>query len=145
MLVPSPFTYTPTGADWLHILPELILLAAVFVTLLADLALPEGRKGWMAAIGVVGAIASGLSLIYVSGFGVTSAFYGMISTDGVALLSAGVVLLSLLLALLLSPGYVTRQKIRREGEYYVLLQLAALGMILMAAATNLMTIFVGLE
>lgn len=145
MLVPSPFTYTPTGADWLHILPELILLAVVFVTLLADLALPEGRKGWMAAIGVVGAIASGLSLIYVSGFGVTSAFYGMISTDGVALISAGIVLLSLLLALLLSPGYVTRQKIRREGEYYVLLQLAALGMMLMAAATNLMTIFVGLE
>lgn len=145
MLEPSPFTYTPSGSDWLHILPELILLVAVFLTLLADLALPEGRKGWLAAVGIVGAVASGVSLIYVSGFGVTSAFFGMISTDGVALLSAGVILLALLLALLLSPGYVTRQKIRREGEYYVLLQLAALGMMLMAAATNLMTIFVGLE
>ncbi|HEY8326730.1 MAG: NADH-quinone oxidoreductase subunit N [Ktedonobacterales bacterium] len=145
MLEPSPFTYTPSGSDWLHILPELILLVAVFLTLLADLALPEGRKGWLAAVGIVGAIASGVSLVYVSGFSVTSAFFGMISTDGVALLSAGVILLALLLALLLSPGYVTRQKIRREGEYYVLLQLAALGMMLMAAATNLMTIFVGLE
>ncbi len=145
MLEPSPFTYTPSGSDWLHILPELILLVAVFLTLLADLALPEGRKGWLAAVGIVGAIASGVSLVYVSGFSVTSAFFGMISTDGVALLSAGVILLALLLALLLSPGYVTRQKIRREGEYYVLLQLAALGMMLMAAATHLMTIFVGLE
>ncbi|HEU5344041.1 MAG TPA: NADH-quinone oxidoreductase subunit N [Ktedonobacterales bacterium] len=145
MLAQSPFTYTPTGADWLHILPELILLVAVFATLLADLALPEGRKSWLAAVGIVGVLVSGWSLIYVSGFGVTSAFYGMISTDGVALFSAAVILLSLGLALLLSPGYVTRQKIRREGEYYVLLQLAALGMMLMAAATNLMTIFVGLE
>ena len=72
MLAQSPFTYTPTGADWLHILPELILLVAVFATLLADLALPEGRKSWLAAVGIVGVLVSGWSLIYVSGFGVTS-------------------------------------------------------------------------
>jgi NADH-quinone oxidoreductase subunit N len=145
MLAQSPFTYTPSGGDWLRILPELIVLAAVFVTLLADLALPEARKGWLAAVGLVGVIASALSLVYVNSLGSASAFYGMVTNDGVALFSAGVILLSLGLALLFSPGYVARQKITREGEYYVLLQLGALGMMLMAAANNLMIVFVGLE
>ncbi len=145
MLAQSPFTYTPTGGDWLRILPELIVLAAVFVTLLADLSLPVGRKGWLAAVGVVGAVASAASLVYVNSLGSASAFYGMVTNDGVALFSAAIILLSLILALLFSPGYVERQKIAREGEYYVLLQLGALGMMLMAAANNLMTVFVGLE
>ena len=145
MLAQSPFTYTPSGGDWLRILPELIVLAAVFVTLLADLVLPEGRKSWMAAVGLIGAIASGASLAYVNSLGSPVAFYGMITSDGVALFSAAVILLALALALLLSPGYVERQKITRAGEYYVLLQLSALGMMLMAAADNLMTVFVGLE
>lgn len=145
MLAQSPFTYTPSGGDWLRILPELIVLAAVFVTLLADLALPEGRKAWMSVVGLIGAVAAGLSLIYVDGLGASVAFYGMVTSDGVALFSAAVILLALALALLLSPGYVERQKITREGEYYVLLQLSALGMMLMAAADNLMIVFVGLE
>ncbi len=146
MLANSPFTYTPSGGDWLRILPELILLAAVFATLLADLALPEGRKGWMAAVGVLGAVASGVSLVYVDGLGGSAtAFYGMVTSDGVALFSAGIVLLSLGLGLLFSPGYIERQKITRIGEYYALLELAALGMLLMSAANNLMTVFVGLE
>ncbi|HZC07418.1 MAG TPA: NADH-quinone oxidoreductase subunit N [Ktedonobacterales bacterium] len=146
MLAQSPFTYTPTGSDWLHILPELIVLAAVFATLLADLALPEGRKGWLAGVGLVGAILSGASLVYVNNtVGSSLAFYGMVTSDGIAIFAAGVILLALALALLLSPGYVERQTITREGEYYALLQLSALGMMLMAAANNLMTIFVGLE
>jgi len=145
MLAQSPFTYTPTGGDWLRILPELIVLAAVFATLLADLALPVGRKGWLAAVGVVGAIISGGSLVYVNSLSGTSAFFGMITSDGVALFAAGVILLSLGLALLFSPSYLARQKIARVGEYYVLLQMSALGMMLMAAANNLMTVFVGLE
>ena len=145
MLANSPFTYTPSGGDWLRILPEIILLAAVFVTLLADLALPEGRKSWLAAVGLLGAVASAATLPYVNSLGSATAFYGMISSDGVALFAAGIILFALGLGLLFSPGYVERQKIGREGEYYALLQLAALGMMLMSSADNLMTIFVGLE
>ncbi len=145
MLGQSPFTYTPAGGDWLRILPELIVLATVFITLLADLALPERRKGWLAAIGLLGAVAAAASLIYVNGLGSATAFYGMVTNDGVALSSAAIILFSLALALLLSPGYVERQGLARIGEYYALLQLAALGMLLMSAADSLMTVFVGLE
>lgn len=145
MLTHSPFTYTPAGADWLRILPELTLLATVFVTLLADLVAREGRKGWLALIGLLGAIVSGVTLVYVNSLSVSDAFNGMVTNDGVALFAGGIVLLALALALLLAPGYLDRHKITRQGEFYALIQLAALGMMLMAAANNLMTIFVGLE
>lgn len=145
MLAHSPFTYTPAGADWLRILPELILLAAVFVTLLADLVFPAGRKGALAVVGLLGAVTSAVSFVYVNGLGTATAFNGMVTSDGLALVSAGIVLFALALALLLSVGYIERQGINKEGEYYALLQLAALGMLLMAAANNLMTVFVGLE
>lgn len=145
MLANSPFTYTPSWSDWLHILPELILLVAVFATLLADLALPMSRKSWLAVVGLLGAIAAAISLIYVNSLSASTAFFGMVTSDGVALFSAAIVLFALGLSLLFSPGYVQRQKINRIGEYYVLLQLGALGMLLMASANNLMLIFVGLE
>jgi len=145
MLANSPFTYTPSGGDWLHILPELIVLAAVFATLLADLALPEGRKGWLAGVGLVGVIAAAVSLVYVDSLGSATAFFGMVASDGVAVFSAAIVLFALGMGLLFSPAYVERQKIDKVGEYYALLQLSALGMLLMAAANNLMLVFVGLE
>ena len=145
MLANSPFTYTPSGGDWLHILPELIVLAAVFATLLADLALPEGRKGWLAGLGLVGVIAAAVSLVYVDSLGSATAFFGMVASDGVAVFSAAIVLFGLGMGLLFSPAYVERQKIDKVGEYYALLQLSALGMLLMAAANNLMLVFVGLE
>ena len=145
MLANSPFTYTPSGSDWLHILPELIVLVAVFATLLMDLALPDGRKNWLAGVGLAGVVASAVSLVYVGSLGGAKAFFGMITSDGVALFSAAVVLFALGLSLLFSPGYVHRQKINRIGEYYALLQLSALGMLLMSAADDLMLVFVGLE
>lgn len=142
----SPFTYTPPLTDWLRILPELSLLAAVFLTLLADLALPAGRKRWLAAIGMLGVIASALSLVYVATLsGDSAAFYGMVSMDGVAIFSGVVILFALAAGLLFSPVYLERQGVNREGEYYALIQMSALGMMLMASAASLMLVFVGLE
>lgn len=145
MLATSPFTYIPPLADWLRILPELLLAVFAFLTLLADLALPDGRKGWLALIGLVGALAAAVTLGIVQGQGGGAGFYGMVTSDGVAVFSDAVILLALGLGLLFSPGYLERQRITREGEYYSLMQFGALGMMFMASATNLMMVFVGLE
>jgi NADH-quinone oxidoreductase subunit N len=141
----SPFTYTPPLTDWLRILPELSLLVAIFLTLLADLALPVTRKRWLALIGLAGVVAAGVSLAYEAGLSPGSAFYGMVSVDGVSIFANAVILFALAGGLLLSPGYLERQGLDREGEYYALIQVSALGMMLMAAAGNLMLVFVGLE
>ncbi|MEO7000632.1 MAG: NADH-quinone oxidoreductase subunit N, partial [Ktedonobacterales bacterium] len=142
----APFTYTPTGADWLRILPELILFGAALLVMLADLITPNGRKGWLAAVGLLGVIATAIAagVLYVNGDG-GAAFYNMVSDDKIALVADFIILFSVGLGLLYSPGYLERQRITREGEYYTLLLLAALGMMLMSAAISLMTIFVGLE
>jgi NADH-quinone oxidoreductase subunit N len=143
----SPFTYTPTGADWLRILPELILLGAALLVLLADLAPGSAaRKGWLALVGLAGVIASGVAaaLLFAGGDGQT-AFYGMISADKGALAADVIILFSLGVGLLLSPGYVERQGVTQLGEYYALMLVAGLGMMMMASATNLMIVFVGLE
>ena len=142
----SPFTYTPTGADWLRILPELILFGAALLTLMADLVLPAGRKGWLAVVGLVGVVAAGVGVGYLLAYGDgRTAFYGMVSDDKLALFADLIILFAVGIGLLYSPGYLERQGIIREGEYYALLLLAALGMSLMASAANLMLIFVGLE
>ncbi|HEX6544315.1 MAG TPA: NADH-quinone oxidoreductase subunit N [Ktedonobacterales bacterium] len=142
----SPFTYTPSLTDWLRIVPELILLAAALLTLLADLVGSPGRKGWLAIIGLAGAICAlvATQMLWVGG-SIGEAFYGMVNDDYVSLFANIVILFALGIALLFSPGYIERQGITHEGEYYTLLILAALGMMVMSAASNLMVIFVGLE
>jgi NADH-quinone oxidoreductase subunit N len=142
----SPFAYTPPLGDWLRILPELCLLVAIFATLLADLALPASRKPWLAFVGMLGVVASAITLAYVATLpGATSAFYGMVNMDGVSIFASATILFALGAGLLLSPGYLERQGLTREGEYYALLQVSALGMVLMASAGSLMMVFVGLE
>ncbi len=147
VLADTVFNYTPTGADWLRILPELVVLAGALLVLLVDLLLPaRGGRGALAIIGmlavVVGVVVT--AAMWTSGDH-RAAFDGMVNSDLTALFADLLVLFSAGLGLLYSPGYIERQGVRQQGEYYALLLLAALGMMLMASAGNLMTVFVGLE
>jgi NADH-quinone oxidoreductase subunit N len=146
MLADAAFTYVPGGVDWLRILPELVMLATALLVLLADLAGSPGRRGWLAVVGLIGVLAAVVATVYlyVNG-GQGTAFFGMMSADDTALFADLIVLFAAGAGLLLSPGYIERQGVRQEGEYYTLLLIAALGMMLMASAGNLMIIFVGLE
>ena len=140
------FTYVPGGADWIRILPELIMLAAALLVLLADLAGASTRKGWLAYLGLLGVIGAGVAtgaLYQAQNY--HGAFFDMVTSDRAALLADMIILFAVGLGLLFSPGYIERQGIRQPGEYYALMLLAAFGMMFMASATNLMIIFVGLE
>jgi NADH-quinone oxidoreductase subunit N len=68
----------------------------------------------------------------------------MLAADGYALFLNLVVLTAAALAILFSVEYVERIGLA-QGEYYTLLLLSTTGMMLMAAAINLMTIFLALE
>lgn len=71
-------------------------------------------------------------------------FNGMIVLDGFGVFLSGVVLAGTLLTLLLTIGYCRCNDIHL-AEYYHLILMAAIGMLIMAQATNLVMIFVGLE
>ena len=146
ILADSVFNYTPAVTDWVRILPDVCILVTALLVLLFDLFIASHLKGWMAIVGLAGVVASFVSVSYLfaAGDGLP-AFNGMMLSDSGALLADGIILIATAGGLLLSPGYVERQGITQHGEYYTLMLLASLGMMIMASAGSLLTIFVGLE
>jgi NADH-quinone oxidoreductase subunit N len=140
------YTYVPTAADWLRILPQLIVLGAALLTLIVDLFLPAGRKAWLYVVALAGVIGAGVAtaLMFTMGDG-QDAFFGMIRSDWTALLAYLIILFAAVLGILFSPDYLKRRAFAHHGEYYALLLLSTFGMMLMSAAVSLMIVFVGLE
>ncbi len=68
----------------------------------------------------------------------------MLRLDALASFTTALVLLASLLVCLLSVTYLAEIGIN-HGEYYALLLLATAGMVLLAAATDLITVFLGIE
>ncbi len=150
------FTYTVTAADWGAIAPELVLAGMALLVMLVDLLLPhEGPRSkesgptnfvvlpLLSVLGVLGAIAATI-VLFVVGNG-TQAFNHMIGSDQGSLYGYLVILVASGLGILLSPAYLKRLKLVHQGEYYTLLLLATVGMLIMAAATSFLTVFLGLE
>jgi NADH-quinone oxidoreductase subunit N len=140
------YTYVPAAADWLRILPELIVLGAALLTLIVDLFLPVGRKAWLYLVALTGVISAGVAtaLMFSLGDG-QDAFYSMVRSDWTALLAYLIILFAAALGIVFSPDYLRHRAFAHHGEYYALLLLSTFGMMLMSAAASLMIVFVGLE
>jgi len=95
----------------------------------------KGRLAWLSLVGVL--VAAGLS--YYIWDGTDPALQNMLVADGYALFLNLVILTAAALAILFSVEYTARTGLAL-GEYYTLLLLSTAGMMLMAAAINLMTI-----
>ena len=134
----------PLALDWMALAPVLIVTVTGFASLLLD-ATPAapGGKGILAGVGVVGLGGAVLVSLVLWGRATTS-FQGMLALDDFALFFNLVFGVATALVLLLSVGYLRRQG-AELGEYYVLVLFAALGMMLMAGAADLLVIFLGLE
>ncbi len=129
--------------DWLSILPLLILSGWGMVLLIVELFVPKERSaqiGWLSMIGILGAMVALVSLSpsRPSGFG------GMVVLDGLAAFIGLAGLLTTLLTVWTSLNYIRDRGIER-GEYYALLLFSTSGILLMAQATNLIVVFLGLE
>src|SRR5215471_8313531 len=148
------FTYTATAADWGRIAPELVLAVVALLVLMADLLLPQPGKNQkgstnflslpvLSLLGLGGAI---IAIVWLIIFGDhLPAFNSMISSDQGSLFAYIVILSASSLGILLSPAYLKRLNLVHQGEYYALMLLATLGMMIMAAAISFLTIFLGLE
>jgi len=127
----------------LVIAPEIVVLLTALLVMVVDLFLSREQKGrlaWLAMVGVL--LAAGLSYYFWDGSDAT--LQNMLAADGYALFLNLVILAAAALAILFSVEYTERKRLAR-GEYYTLLLLSTAGMMLMAAAINLMTIFIALE
>ncbi|MCS7259714.1 MAG: NADH-quinone oxidoreductase subunit N, partial [Anaerolineae bacterium] len=121
--------------------PLLVVIGWAVLVLLADLFVPDKRiLGYLALVGV---LAAGITT-FALWPGVSISFQNMFISDASALffnltfLSAGV------LGVLVAIDYLECKDLQR-GEYYVLLLFALGGMMTMAAAQDLLIVFLGLE
>jgi NADH-quinone oxidoreductase subunit N len=131
--------------DWHALAPDLVVVAVLCLVLVADLVLPDDRKGVLpslAGLGLLGALGPVLTLA-VDGADRTM-FGGAYAVDNFALVLKALFLVAGYVVVLLSTNYIAEGDYA-EGEYYFLLLSSILGMTIMASARDLVTIFVALE
>ena len=130
--------------DYIRILPEIVLSIFAILVMLVDPVIPtnESKKplGYLGLIGVLAALGA---TAYQSNF-YGDAFFNMVRVDAFSIFFHVVVLLVTLVVVLSSFEYLEIQKIQ-AGEYYGLILLAAVGMMLMSSAIELVLIFIALE
>ncbi|MFV0515244.1 MAG: NADH-quinone oxidoreductase subunit NuoN [Jhaorihella sp.] len=131
-------------ADLTVILPEIIL--AVYAMLALIGAVYSSRDGLAPAlVWLTTAVMVALAVWIASGTGGTrSAFGGMFIDDGFARFAKVAILVSAACVLVMSQEYMSRRGILRF-EYPVLVALAAVGMMMMVSAGDLMSLYMGLE
>ncbi len=136
---------TNTGATLLAILPELLLTGFILVVVLADLML-KGRPGRPAVVACLSGLGLVVSIVGIAGVPgeATNSFRAVIATDGFALFFKGLVYLAAFFGVIFG---LMSSELRREqfGEYAILILCLAMGMGLLAAARNLLMLYLALE
>jgi NADH-quinone oxidoreductase subunit N len=127
--------------NFIALAPSLIVIATALLVLLLDLAVTDKRVlGYLGLLGI--AAAAGVSLAMTDQSPV--AFQAMAVSDGYSLFFNLVFLVTAALSSLIAIDYLGRNDLQR-GEYYALLLFSTSGMMLMAAAADLIVVFLGLE
>jgi NADH-quinone oxidoreductase subunit N len=132
------------ATDYIRILPELVLSVFGMLVMLIEPLLPEhnDRKG-LGILALIGSLLAIAATLYQSGYP-GQAWFGMVQVDSFSVffhLIVGFVVATVILA---SFEYLAVQGIRL-GEYYALILLGAVGMMLMSSAVELVLIFIALE
>jgi NADH-quinone oxidoreductase subunit N len=136
--------------DWVSIAPELCLFAAALAIVMLRSIVRRSPRVFDAAllIAITGIAASGVCTAVVWHVvrqdGPYQTISGMVAVDGFSVFVRVVVLIATLLTVFLSSGYLLRERL--DGpEYLALVLLSATGMMIMAAANDLVVVFLALE
>ena len=134
----------PSGEDYIRILPEIVLTVFGMAVMLLDPFFPARASrrplGWLAFLGTLLAAAASAHQVYYPG----PAFYGMVRVDSFSIFFHVLITLLAALVLLASFDYLDQQEIH-GGEFYGLVLLGTVGMVLMSSAVELVLIFIALE
>jgi len=135
---------TPEAADYIRVLPEIMLSIFGMAIMLVDPLLKQRRRqstlGTIALLGSLAALAATLYQAHYPGF----AFWNMIQVDAFSVFFHFVIVATTAVVILTSYEYMEVEPMR-AGEYYGLILFGAVGMCLMTSAVELVLIFIALE
>jgi NADH-quinone oxidoreductase subunit N len=129
--------------NWLIALPEIALALAAMAVLLVGVFSPPKTSFLLASMLSLGGllITAGLVLIAPEGVG----YGGLFIADAFSRFLQVLILVGAALAIILSLDFNRQEDGLARFEFPVLIIFAAIGMMIMVAATNLMTLYLGLE
>lgn len=135
---------TPPLADYIRILPELLLSVFGMLIMVVDPLLdPESSHESLGTIALVGALAALISTFWMAQYPGT-AFSNMIRVEPFSIFFHVLIIAIAVVSILSSFEYLKVQRIR-AGEYYGLILFGTVGMCLMSSAIELVLIFIALE
>jgi NADH-quinone oxidoreductase subunit N len=124
------------------IVPMACVTAAGIASMVAESFRDPGERMPIAGLGLVGLLGAAFATVLLWNHNTSS--FGVVSADNFALFVTGTLIVVGLLSLAISGPTVDRERLP-GGEYYALMLFATAGMMLMAAATDLLVIFLALE
>jgi NADH-quinone oxidoreductase subunit N len=141
---PALLQAIPQGADYVRILPELVLTAfGILIMLLDPLVDEEKSQRTLGLIGFAGALAALVSTWFMAQ-SPGLAFSKMVKVDSFSVFFHVLVIAIAAVVILTSFEYMAVQKIR-ASEYYALILFGVVGMCLMSSAVELVLIFIAIE
>lgn len=122
--------------------PELAVIITAALVMFFDMFIDDKRLlGYLSLLGL--GVAAVITFV-LFGTGPAPAFQNVLISDGYALVLYLVFITTAALSVLIALSYLNNKGLQR-GEYYALLLFSTSGMMFMAAATDLIIIFLGLE
>ncbi len=139
------FSLPISPSDLLLFVPEILLTFWLCLILIVDFSFPRLANEQLAYFSIAGLIGTLGCLVWLDIDGTTGALFGnMFVLDRMAILFKMLIVGSSILVILASIDYIHRVKLFR-GEYYFLIVMSTLGMMFMASANDLLSVFVTLE
>ena len=123
-------------------IPILIVVLSAIAALLAEAIRHPGERMYIAGFGLIGLVGAAVASCFL--WDTDAISFGVVRADNFALFINIVLCIVGFLTMLFSHETVEREGIP-AGEYYALTLFALCGMMMMAAATDLLVIFVALE
>jgi NADH-quinone oxidoreductase subunit N len=131
--------------DWAAISPEIVVAVGAVLLIALDSIMLERARPYMTVIAGGTLLGAMIPVLVLANDGTDRILFGgAFVVDNFALLLKAVLLLSGYVVVLLSTNYIAEGDYW-ESEYYAMLLASLLGMIVMASARDLVTIFVALE
>ena len=134
---------SPFVAHWEVALPGLIVAGVAMLVMAVDALMRGSERDGLAVIGILGLAAAGASAIWLWGTDLAG-FQNTVRADRFALFVAVLLCASTMLVVLMSVDYLRDQPLP-AGEFHALVLLSTSGMIFLAAANDLIVLFLALE